>query len=152
MPAFKKILAPVDLSEASPKLAPYILSMAAKFDSEIHLLFVARISSHLTGFYIPYPKITEFEKAVLEGAEKKLIEFKEEYFKDWPQTQVEVVCGDISEEIFNYIDTAGIDLLVMGTHGRKGLDRIVFGSVAERVIKTASVPVLVVNPYGNITA
>ncbi len=151
MPAFKKILAPVDLSEASPKLAPYILSMAAKFDSEIHLLFVARISSHLTGFYIPYPKITEFEKSVLEGAEKKLIEFKEEYFKDWPQTQLKVIRGDISDEILNYIDTVGVDLLVMGTHGRKGLDRIVFGSVAERVIKASSVPVLVVNPYSNMT-
>ena len=77
---------------------------------------------------------------------------KEEYFKDWPRTRAKVVCGDISDEIFDYTDTAGIDLLVMGTHGRKGLDRIVFGSVAERVIKTASVPVLVVNPYGNITA
>jgi nucleotide-binding universal stress UspA family protein len=152
MPAFKEILAPVDLSEASPKLVPHILTMAAKFDSEIHLLFVARISSHLTGFYIPYPKITEFEKAVLEGAERKLIEFKEEYFKDWPRTKAKVVCGDISDEIFDYIDTAGIDLLIMGTHGRKGLDRSVFGSVAERVIKTSSVPVLVVNPYGNMAA
>ena len=149
MPSFKKILAPIDLSEASPKLAPYILSMAAKFDSEIHLLFVARISSHLTGFYIPYPKITEFEQAVLEGAEKKLIEFQEEYFQGWPRTRLQVVLGDISDEIFDYIDTAGIDLLVMGTHGRKGLDRIVFGSVAERVIKASAIPVLVVNPYGN---
>lgn len=149
MLSFKKILAPIDLSEVSPKLAPYILTMAAKFDAEIHLLFVARIFSHLTGFYIPYPKITEFEKSVLEGAERKLIEFKEEYFKEWPRTRAKVVLGDISEEIFDYIDTTGIDLLIMGTHGRKGLDRIVFGSVAERVIKTASIPVLVVNPYNN---
>ena len=151
MPDFKKILAPIDLSEASPKLVPHILTMAAKFDSEIHLLFVVRISSHLTGFYIPYPKITEFEKSVLEGAERKLLEFKEAYFEKWPRTQTAVARGDIADEIFEYIDTAGIDLLIMGTHGRKGLDRIVFGSVAERVIKAASIPVLVVNPYGEST-
>ena len=152
MLSIKKILAPVDLSEASPKLVPSILTMATKFDAEIHLLFVVRLSSHLTGFYIPYPKISEFEQAVLEGAEKKLIEFQEEYFKAWPRTRAKVVQGDISDEIFDYIDTADIDLLIMGTHGRKGLDRIVFGSVAERVIKASAIPVLVVNPYGNIDA
>jgi nucleotide-binding universal stress UspA family protein len=145
--SFKNILAPVDLSEASPKLAPYILTLAMQFDAAIHLLFVARISSHLTGFYIPYPKISEFEKSVLEGSEKKLNEFKEQYFQEWSQTSAKVVLGDISEEILNYIDAAGIDLLVMGTHGRKGLDRVAFGSVADRMIKTAPIPVFVVNPY-----
>lgn len=149
---FKKILAPIDLSEASPKLAPYILTLAARFDAEVHLLFVARISSHLTGFYIPYPKITEFERSVLEGAERKLLEFQKAYFNEWPRTQATVVQGDISEEIFDYIESAGIDLLVLGTHGRKGLDRIVFGSVAERVIKASPIPVFVVNPYSKIAS
>jgi nucleotide-binding universal stress UspA family protein len=40
-----------------------------------------------------------------------------------------------------------MDLIIMGTHGRKGMDKVIFGSVAERVVKTAPVPVLVVNPY-----
>lgn len=152
MLSFKKILAPIDLSEASPKLAPYIRTMAAKFDAEIHLLFVMRMSAHLTGFYVPFAKITEFEKSVLEGAEIKLAEFKDAYFGDWPRTRAKVASGDISDEIFSYIDSAGIDLLIMGTHGRKGLDRVFFGSVAERVIKAASIPVFVVNPYSNQTA
>jgi nucleotide-binding universal stress UspA family protein len=58
-----------------------------------------------------------------------------------------VVAGDPSEEILNYIGTHGIDLVVMGTHGRKGLDKVIFGSVAERVVKSSPVPVMVVNPF-----
>ena len=45
------------------------------------------------------------------------------------------------------IQSQGIDLIIMGTHGRKGLDKILFGSVSERVIKTSLVPVLMVNPH-----
>ena len=51
------------------------------------------------------------------------------------------------EEIINYIEDQNIDLVIMGTHGRKGMDKVIFGSVAERVLKTSPVPVMVVNPY-----
>jgi nucleotide-binding universal stress UspA family protein len=147
MLTFKKILAPVDLSEASPKLAPYILTMAAKFDAEIHLLFVARLLQYFTGFNINYSSIVDFEKALLDGAEQQLNEFKNEYFEPWTKTKSVVILGDIPDEIINYITTAEIDMMIMGTHGRKGLDRVVFGSVADRVIKASPVPVFIVNPY-----
>ncbi len=149
MMSFKKILAPVDLSEASPKLAPYIITMATKFDAEIHLLFVARLLQYFTGFYVPHSSIAEFEKFLLDGSQKRLYDFKDEYFKSWPKTKATVVIGDISDEILKFVETTGIDLMIMGTHGRKGLDRAVFGSVADRVIKTSSVPIFVVNPYRN---
>jgi nucleotide-binding universal stress UspA family protein len=149
---YKKILAPIDLSEVSPNIADYILTMAAKFDAEIHLLFVARILQHFAGYYVPSNSIAEFEKSLLDGAERRLYEFRDKYFNSWPRTQAIVVLGDISEEIVKYIETVGIDLLIMGTHGRRGLDRAVFGSVAERVIKYSPVPVFVVNTYRAKTA
>ena len=147
MKAFNKILAPLDLSEASPKLAPYILTMAEKFDAEVHLLFVARLLQYFTGFSVPHASIAEFEKFLLDGSQKQLYDFKEQHFKTWPKIRATVVIGDISDEILKYCDQNAIDLMIMGTHGRKGLDRAVFGSVADRVIKTASVPVLIINPY-----
>jgi nucleotide-binding universal stress UspA family protein len=55
--------------------------------------------------------------------------------------------GDAGEEIVRTAEKEGIDLIVMGTHGRKGLDRTLFGSVAGFVVKHSSVPVLTVNPY-----
>ena len=65
----------------------------------------------------------------------------------FPNTKTTAVAGDASEEIVNYIEERHIDLVIMGTHGRKGMDKIVFGSVAERVVKTSPVPVMVVNPF-----
>jgi nucleotide-binding universal stress UspA family protein len=76
-----------------------------------------------------------------------LLEFKDEYFETFPETKTMVVSGGAAEEILKYIQTEGIDLLIMGTHGRKGLDKIIFGSVAEQVVKSSSVPVFLINPY-----
>ena len=147
MKEFNKILFPLDLSEASPKLVPYVTTMAQKFESEIYLLFAARVFAHFSGIYVPHPSIDKFEDEIVEGAKKRLKEFTEEYFSNFPETRAEVVAGDISEEILKCAGSKGIDLLIMGTHGRKGLEKIVFGSVAERVAKASPVPVLLVNPY-----
>ncbi len=146
MQYFKKILFPVDLSEVTPKLVPYVKEMAATFDAEVHLLFVARILQHFTSIYVPHPSISKFEAEIVEGAEKKLQEFVEEQFETDSCT-ARVVLGDPAEEILNYAQAEGIDLIIIGTHGRKGLERIIFGSVAERVVKKSPVPVLTVNPY-----
>jgi nucleotide-binding universal stress UspA family protein len=147
MREFKKILFPVDLSESSVKIVPYVRMVMSKFDSQVHLLFVARAFDYFTGIYVPHPSIAQFEKEIIAGAEKRLYEFTEEYFGNFQHTKTTVVAGDASEEIIHYIEANAIDLVVMGTHGRKGLDKVLFGSVAERVLKTSPVPVLVVNPY-----
>ena len=147
MKEFKNILFPVDLSESSEKIVPYVQAVAEKFESKIHLLFVARVLDYFGGFYVPAPSIATMEKDIIEGAEKRLDEFVEQQFRDYPDTSASVVSGDATEKIIDYITSNEIDLVVMGTHGRKGLDKVVFGSVAERVVKTAPVPVMVVNPY-----
>jgi nucleotide-binding universal stress UspA family protein len=147
MKDFKKILFPVDLSQSSAKIVPFLQSLASRYGSRIHLLFVARVFDYFTSMYVPHPSVSQFEKEVIEGAEKRLYEFADESFKDFPGTKTKVVAGDPSDEILSYIEEHGIDLVVMGTHGRKGLDKVIFGSVAERVVKASPVPVLVVNPF-----
>ena len=147
MKEFKRILFPVDLSETSSKLVPYVVTMAEKFGAEIHLLFVARIFDYFSSVYVPQDSINKFANDLLEGAKKRLEEFRAEYFEAVPSTRAVVIPGDASEEILNYVQLKTIDMLILGTHGRKGLDKIVFGSVAERVAKAAPVPVLLVNPY-----
>jgi len=147
MKDFKKILFPVDLSEASVKIVPFLKSLASRYDARIHLLFVARVFDYFTSMYVPHPSVSQFEKEVIEGAEKRLYEFADESFADVAGTKTQVVAGDPSEEILSYIAAHGIDLVVMGTHGRKGIDKVIFGSVAERVVKSSPVPVMVVNPF-----
>jgi nucleotide-binding universal stress UspA family protein len=147
MKDFKIILFPVDLSAAAVKIIPYVQNLASRYNARIHLLFVARVFDYFTSMYVPHPSVSQFEKEVIEGAEKRLYEFADESFKSFPGTKTKVVAGDPSDEILNYISEHAIDLVVMGTHGRKGIDKVIFGSVAERVVKASPVPVLVVNPF-----
>ena len=91
--------------------------------------------------------MSNFESEIIKGAEKKVEEFVREHFQGF-SPKVKIILGDAAEEILNYVRSEGIDLVIMGTHGRKGLEKIVFGSVAERVVQKSPVPVLTVNPYG----
>ena len=107
----------------------------------------SKISKYFSGLYVPPSSIDRFQKEIIEGAEKRLYEFAEEHFNAFPETKTVVAAGDPSEEIIKYIHDQHIDLVIMGTHGRKGMDKIFFGSVADRIVKTAPVPVMVVNPF-----
>jgi nucleotide-binding universal stress UspA family protein len=147
MEEFRKILVPVDLSEISTRIVSVAEMMARQFDAEVHLLFVARVFEYLTSIYVPHPSIDKFHKEILDGAEKRLAEFRDEHFEGFSKVQWTVRGGDIAEEIIAYAKEQHIDLMILGTHGRKGLDRVVFGSVADRVAKMSPVPVLLVNPY-----
>jgi nucleotide-binding universal stress UspA family protein len=147
MKAFKTILFPVDLSEISPKIASVVSMMGQTFDAEIHLLFVARVFEYLTSIYVPHPSIDNFHKEIMDGAQKRLAEFRDEHFKGIEKVHWTVRGGDIAEEIIAYAKEVQADLLILGTHGRKGIDRVVFGSVADRVAKMSPTPVLLVNPY-----
>jgi nucleotide-binding universal stress UspA family protein len=147
MVTFDKILFPIDLSETSPLIVPYVKEIAKKFDAEVHLLFVVRMLEHFTHMHVSQIAIDTFQKEVLDGAEKKLFEFRDEFLNDLEKVEIEVKSGDIAEEIFNYVRKKNLNLIVMGTHGRKGLEKVFFGSIAERVVKFSPIPVLTVNPY-----
>lgn len=147
METIERILFPVDLTESSERLVPNVLIMAEKFNAQVHVVFVVRIFQYFTDIYVAPPSISIFENELVEGARKKMDEFLANHFAQLPQTRGEVILGDPSDAILNYVQEKKIDMIVMGTHGRKGLDRVLFGSVAERVIKTVRIPVLVVNPH-----
>ena len=142
-----RILFPVDLTESSEKLIPRVINMVHKFSAELHVLFVVRIFQYFSSIYVPHPSINLFENELIEGARKKMDEFVQTHFSQMSNVTGEVILGDPAETIISYIEDKKMDMIVMGTHGRKGLDRVIFGSVAERVIKTSPVPVLVMNPF-----
>ena len=147
MSKIKKVLFPVDLSPASSKIAPYVISFSETFGAEMHVLFVARLLEHYSTMYVSGPSIATFESEIIRGAQRRIEEFADESLQDCTNCLTKVVTGDPSEQILLYIEKENIDLVIMGTHGRKGLDRVLFGSVAERVVKMATCPVLTVNPY-----
>jgi nucleotide-binding universal stress UspA family protein len=142
-----RILFPVDLTESSDKLVPYVTTMLQKFDAHLNILFVVRVFQYFTSINVPPVSINLFENELLDNARTKMEEFRKRHFGELIPITAEVLLGEPSETILGYIDDHRIDMVIMGTHGRKGIDRVIFGSVAERVIKTAPVPVLVVNPH-----
>ncbi len=147
MQEFKKILFSTDFSEASAKLIPYVRMMSEKFGAEIHIVYVAKAFKHFTDIYVPHPSIDKFEKEIVEGAEKRLREFMEEHGESLPDSKSTILVGDITEKITEYIQENGIDLMILGTHSRKGLDKFIFGSVAEKLMAMTQIPVLLFNPY-----
>ena len=143
---YQRILFPVDLTESSEKLVPHVVTMMDRFNAQLHVLYVVRVFQYFTNIYVPNPSIDLFETELVEGAHKKMNEFMSAYFSRYDNAHSEVMLGDPSDAVLNYTREHNMDMVIMGTHGRKGLDRVIFGSVAERVIKGAHIPVLVINP------
>jgi nucleotide-binding universal stress UspA family protein len=143
----KKILFPLDLTENSSKILPYVLSVSEKYDSMIYLLHAVQDLNKWGKLYIPHPSMDVFQNEAIEGAKKAMDKLCEEQLQSCPNFQKILVSGDPAEEILRAVGSEGIDLVIMGTHGRKGLEHTVFGSVAENVVKKSPVPVMVINPY-----
>ncbi|MBU2648719.1 universal stress protein [bacterium] len=147
MSKIEKILFPVDLSESADQIVPCVREFISCFQAELHLLFVAQVLGYFSTIYVDTTMISSMEEAICEGAQKGLLEFQEKYFSDIPNIVTKVVPGYASEEILRYCDQEQIDLIIMGTHGRSGLGKVVFGSVADHVVKTSKIPVTVVSPF-----
>ena len=141
-----KILFPCDFSRNSSKILPYVLSIAEKYNSQVYILYVDELHEW-GGHFIPHPSIDTLQKEALKAAEKAMDKICEEQLESCPNFQRKIVSGEPATEILKLIESEDIDMVVMGTHGRKGMEHAIFGSVAENVVKKSPVPVLVVNPY-----
>ena len=147
MVQIKRILFPTEMREYSLKILPYVLSTSKKYKSTICVLHVIEDISKWGGFYIPHIPLGMYQDAAMEAAEKFMDRFCKEQMKGGPEFERKILFGDPASEILKAIDTETIDLVMKGTHGRKGLEHVFFGSVAENVVKKSPVPVLTINPY-----
>ena len=147
MRSIKKIVCALDLSQHSILVAEYAVLTAKAFDAEIIAVYAAPALTQYVGFHVPPSSIENFVGEIVTGAEKNMQEFVEEHFKGVKATG-KVVNGYAAEEILSLVDSIDADLLIMGTHGRRGIDRILFGSVAEKVVKSSRVPVMTIRPEG----
>ena len=145
----RKILCPVDLSAVfSPELLDHAQRVGEKFSAELHLLYVVRsTTSYYGGDYIPSPDVEKIRTEMEAEAKDNLDQFAANYAGDYPALATSVKSGHTARQILRYVEDHDISMVIMGTHGRRGLDRVVFGSVAQRVVQSAGVPVLTLNPY-----
>ncbi len=147
MPVFENILFPIDFSECSERVCPYALDVADRFNTRLHLLFVAQDLSYLSTNNVGPQLLMNMSRDIALAGEKEMQAFCKKHVRDFSNYDTKVVIGNPKEEILRYAIEVHIDLIIMGTHGRSGLERVLMGSVADQVLKNAAVPVLTVNPF-----
>lgn len=146
MEQFEKILFANDFSENSEHAFDYALTLAQKFGSRLIIMHVINEPVDLRGFYVPHISFEKLEKEIEEGAEKMMQKFCRTKIKEFTNYETLIVAGIPYEEILKKADAEKASLIVMGTQGRKGIDHFLFGSTAERVVRTAKCPVMTIRP------
>jgi nucleotide-binding universal stress UspA family protein len=136
---YANVLLPTDGSDAAAAAVPHAIELADRYGARLHVLYVADTTEYST---------VTFEDDVVDPLTKQGQEVVDDVVEKAEGRNVEAVGvvqqGGAYETILQYVDDQDIDVVVMGTHGRRGLDRALLGSVTERVVRTADAPVLTV--------
>ncbi|WP_435184024.1 universal stress protein [Halobellus sp. EA9] len=145
---YETILLPTDGSEASLAAATHAGTLAETSEATVHVVSVAdsrnRFESPSSGLA---PEV--WEDAEHDRAEASIAETVAR-LPDAVAVERTVATGIPQDEILDLVDELGADVVVMGTHGRSGLDRYLVGSVTERVVRHSPVPVLTVRGDGEL--
>jgi len=142
---FKKILVPLDGSPMAEAVLPYIRRMAKEDGAEIELLNVTMIP--IAAYPVDAPlDIEPMIQQQREASEQYLKKIVEDIGHEGIKVTPLISEGPVAEQILQYAETTGVDLIAMSTHGRSGLSRWLMGSVADKVLHGAKVPVLLIRP------
>lgn len=148
MKDIKKIVVAVDLGEHTDKIVDYAISVADKFSAQLSFFHVAQLYETYTEIeLVAFPSVKRAEEEILDHAEKKMAQLVADCTGKFPGCTGKVGKGDVVQEIITHAEQEKADLIIIGTHGAKGLDQVLLGAVARRVVQKAPCPVLTVNPY-----
>lgn len=140
----QRILCPIDFSEFSERAYDYAQSLAHHYKAELLLEHVVQPLTAPYPYYAFPESINQIRSNVREDAEKQLQDFVKAHTRNGTQPEPIVQEGVVTESIVSLATQRSIDLIVMGTHGRHGFDRLTTGSVTEKVLRKACCPVLAV--------
>lgn len=143
---FKKILFPTDFSVASDYALSYAVSMAKRFKAKLFLLHVIDSTYDVSGFYIPHISTEKLQQEMEDSAEGMLKKMSSKIPRSITARESAVKTGIPHKEIIRFAKDKGIGMIIMGTHGKAGVDRFFFGSTTERVLRQADCPVLTIRP------
>lgn len=147
-PLWRTILVPHDFSASANHAAAIARDQAKLHDGRIVLLHVVELPNFGPDTTMLLPDVSEtpigMREYAVRHAEAHLADLAARLAADGVAASAEVRVGNAVDEITRYADANAIDSIVMGTHGRTGVRRLIAGSVSERVVRTASVPVLTI--------
>jgi nucleotide-binding universal stress UspA family protein len=140
----ERIVFPTDFSEGSSQALPYAVDLARHYDAKLYILHVIYDIGKAFASHVPHVSSDELHKEMNEWAMKEMDTRYIEEIKGLPNVEKMVIQGVPYEEVINFADKEKIDIIVIGTYGRSGLERFIFGSTAERVVRRAPCAVLTV--------
>lgn len=147
--SINSILVPIDFSLHSKNALKYAVPLAEKFGASLHLVYVVEPTI--------YPADLGFGQVVLPGVEEELREKGGEELQSLMEKEIggrvksscTVRTGNPHQEILREAEELGVALIVVATHGHSGVEHMLFGSTADRIVRNAKCPVLTVRPEGS---
>lgn len=137
---YDEILVPTDGSPAAEAAIEHAIDLAVNYDARIHGLYVVDATA-----FASVESGTELVVEALEAEGRQAVErITQATSEAGVDVETTVYSGTAYRGILDYVDDHDVDLVVMGTHGRRGVERFLLGSVTERVVRSADVPVMTV--------
>ncbi len=142
--SMRKILVPVDFSSSSNKAFLFAREMVKCWEGELHLVHILDTDFLSGAVHITIEPLDESVAKWKKRAEDKLKAIYHD--EEGPELtgEIHIRDGKPHEEILKLADELEVGMIVIGSHGRKGLERAIFGSVAEKVTRMAKTPILVI--------
>jgi nucleotide-binding universal stress UspA family protein len=142
----ERILYPTDFSEGSASALAYAKDLVKFYNAKLHIVHVVYDVVKTTGMHVPHISSEELYKELNKWGESEIEKCCAEETRDMDNIEKVILHGVPYEEIIKYAEKEDIDIIVIGTYGHAGLERFIFGSTAERVVRRAPCAVLTVRP------
>ncbi|AKQ66045.1 Universal stress protein family [Myxococcus hansupus] len=148
MATVSRILVPVDLSDGSREVIDYAMKIARPFKAEVEVVHAWEPPQYVAPDLLvaaPGWNSTSLEHVAVETATKELTAQVNQGEAAGVPVRQKIVVGEAASTILDVAEQDQCDLIIMGTHGRRGLPRLLLGSVAQKVVARASCPVLTIH-------
>lgn len=140
--SFREILYPTDFSERCAAAAPYVLDMARRDNARVHIVHVLYDIKVSAAWYTKRLDTTGLYAQMQEGAQKELAKCHQELLGGYPNVIMQVLKGTPAKDLMKYAANNSIDLIVISSHTKRAIKRVIFGSTASQVVRSAPCPVL----------
>jgi len=138
----RHILCPVDLTPACRGVMTTAGAMASRFGADLTILHAVYDPLNVAYSHIPHPPLEQLREEMIRSAEETLRTEMQQALGPAPRASLVVVAGSPFQQIIRHARTHNVDLIVMGTEGKTGLNHAIMGSTAEQVVRRAPCPVL----------
>ncbi len=142
--ALRKILVPIDFSDYSKKALHYAVPFARQFNAKIYLLYVVEPTIYPADFSFGQIGMPNVENELRTKGEQELQELIKNEIKNAVPSEALVKVGLPFVEVVSFAKDEKIELIIVATHGHSGVEHVLFGSTAEKIVRKAPCPVLVV--------